>query len=187
MEETEILAQITAGDTDQFGLLYDAYFQRIYNYVFYRTHAKETAEDITSATFFKAIRSLHTFNASKGTFSSWLYRIARNTLYDHWRRGTPAESIDDHADVLIGPDDIEGDTFDRELVRKVNDCVGRLPKAQQEIIKLRIWDDLPYAQIAEILGKSEASCKMEFSRAIHKLKDIAPLAAMLILIMGSIK
>ncbi|MDR3547148.1 MAG: RNA polymerase sigma factor [Candidatus Pacebacteria bacterium] len=187
MEETEILTQITAGDTEKFGLLYDIYFARIYNYIFYRTRERETAEDITSATFFKAVRSLHTFNAHKGTFSSWLYRIARNTLYDHWRGGTRPESIDDHEDVLIAPGDLEHETFDRELVRKVNDCVARLPKAQQEIIKMRIWDDLPYAQIAEILGKSEASCKMEFSRAIRKLKDIAPLAAMVVLIMGSVK
>lgn len=190
MEESAILTEIAAGKTEQFGLLYDAYFPRIYSYIFYRTHAKETAEDITSATFFKAISNLHTFSASKGTFSAWLYRIARNTLYDHWRstlrHGGTEDPLEEHEDVLIGTDNIEHETFDRELIRKINDCAARLPKAQQEIIKLRIWDDLPYADIAKIVGKSEASCKMEFFRAIRKLKEITPLAAIILLAASAI-
>lgn len=180
MHDADILASIAAGDTEQFGVLYDAYFPRIYNYLFYRTRSRETAEDLVSATFLKAVRHLGTFDARRGTFSSWLYRIARNTLYDHFRRTPPVRPIEEDEE-FVGPGDLERETVDRDLVRKVNECVLRLPQRQQEIIALRIWDDLPYAEIAAILGRSEGSCKMEFSRAMKKLRDMAPFAAAFLL------
>lgn len=183
MQESEILDAIAAGDTERFGLLYDAYLPRIYNYLFYRTRDRASAEDLASATFLKAVRHLDTFDASRGSFSSWLYRIARNTLFDHFRKGSPTRPMEE-TEEFIGPDDLEQETVDRELVRKVNECVARLPKGQQEIIALRIWDDLPYAEIAEILGKSEASCKVQFSRAVRKLRDMAPLAVFVLFLVG---
>jgi RNA polymerase sigma factor (sigma-70 family) len=85
MQENTIISQVKAGDTEVFGVLYDAYFEKIYNYLFYRTRDKGITEDLVSMTFFKAISGLDKFDERRGNFSAWLYRIARNSLYDHFR------------------------------------------------------------------------------------------------------
>lgn len=175
MQESEILAQIIAGDTDQFGLLYDAYADRIYRYLFYRTHNREITEDLMSATFFKAIRSIRKFDIKKGNFSSWLYRIARNTLFDHYRSKKITEPIES-AEHIADSENVEENTIDRELLRNVKESFAKLSEKQQEIITLRVWDELSYAEIGKMLGKSESSCKVAFYRATIKLKEIAPLA-----------
>lgn len=186
MQEPEILAQIMAGDTDQFGLLYDAYAEHIYRYHFYRTHDRATAEDLTSATFFKAIQNIKSFDSRKGNFSAWLYRIARNTLFDHFRtehRTEPiesAEEITDHAD-------LEKNIIDRELVANVRASFKELSADQREIITLRVWDELTYPEIAKMLGKSEASCKMAFYRATMKLKELAPPAMAFLILFSSVQ
>lgn len=171
MNEAEALANIRAGDTEQFGALYDAYFQKIYNYIFYRTRHRETAEDLVSATFLKAVKYLGSFDARKGNFSAWIYRIARNTLYDHYRGAKIVESLEDHEEEIAGPTNIEKDVLDKQRVGFVKEHFKELSDDQREIISMRIWDQLAYAEIGKILGKSEASCKTTFHRGIEKLKE----------------
>ena len=75
--------------------------------------------------------------------------------------------------------------MDREMVVKVKESFTKLSAAQQEIITMRVWDELSYKEIAKILGKSEASCKVTFYRATLKLKEIAPLAVALFILFQS--
>ena len=182
MQETEILARIAAGDTEQFGLLYDAYAERIYRYLFYRIHNRAVAEDLASTTFFKAVRGLKSFNAEKGNFSAWIYRIARNTLLDHVRNERRSEPIETAEEIADPAESVENDLMDRELVGKVKESFAKLSADQREIITLRVWDELSYAEIAKVLGKSEASCKMAFYRATVKLRELAPLAVIFLII-----
>jgi len=179
MNESSIIAEVQRGGVDEFGVLYDAYFDRIYNYIFYRTRDKATAEDLVSATFLKAVANIGRFEEGKGNFSSWLYRIARNTLFDHYRSKKNASSIEDVQDFLFSDEHIESETADRELIRTIKDLFGHLTADQREIVTMRIWDDLSYAEIATITGKTEASCKVAFSRAIAKLRGLASLAIVL--------
>jgi RNA polymerase sigma-70 factor (ECF subfamily) len=181
MQESEILSEIIAGDTERFGLLYDAYAERIYNYHFYRIRDRATAEDLTSVTFFKAIKHIQSFDIRKGNFSSWLYRIARNTLIDHTKstkQTSPIESAEHIGDGI----DLEHEAINKELARKVRESFTQLSPEQRDVVTMRIWDDLSYPEIAAILGKSEGGCKMAFHRAIGKLKDAAPLALALIIL-----
>lgn len=173
MDEAAIITAIQAGDTDKFGLLYDAYFSRIYAYLFYRTRNKALTEDLVSVSFLKAINAMHRFNPQKGTFSSWLYRIARNTLYDHGRRKKPTGTWE-QAEGVAADGDLNKETADRILLEKVADALSGMPQAQREVVSMRVWDGLSYAEIARILNKSEASCKMAFHRASLKLKTALP-------------
>jgi len=185
MQERTIIAQVKAGDAEGFGVLYDAYFEKIYNYLFYRTHDRGTTEDLTSTTFFKAINGLDGFDERKGNFSAWLYRIARNSLYDHFRTNKITSSIDEMEEVPDGSD-VEAATIDREFSDNVKKLLETLNPDQREVVTMRIWDDLSYKEIAEAMGKSEASCKVAFHRAMAKLKKIAPIAILLLVLFGAI-
>ena len=173
MNDAEIIAAIQAGDTEQFGLLYDAYFQRIFAYIFYRTRNRAVAEDLVSTAFFKAVNGIGKFDGRKGTFSAWLYRIARNTLYDHSRRKANVVPIE-YAENVSSGDDPDKMVADRRLVEEVRGILADLPSGQREIVSMRAWDGLSYTEIAEILGKSEGSCKMAFHRASIKFRTLLP-------------
>jgi RNA polymerase sigma-70 factor, ECF subfamily len=186
-DESKILADILAGDTDQFGLLYDAYAERIYRYHFYRTRDRAAAEDLTSTTFFKAIGNIKKFDPAKGAFGAWLYRIARNTLFDHSRARRRTEPIDgDGAAAVASPEDLERNAISRELAENVRRSFAELSADQREVVTLRVWDELSYPEIAKVVGRSEASCKMAFYRAAQKLRALAPMSIVFAIVFGSI-
>jgi len=152
--------------------IYDQYLDKIYNFVYYKTFHKETAEDLTSDIFLKALKKLETFDSSKGSLSAWLYQIARNTVIDFYRKKKPDLNIEEIWD-LSDETDIESDFDAAQKIKDARKYLDRLDKTQKEIVILRIWEELPYKEIAEITGKSEAACKMAFIRAIESLKKEA--------------
>lgn len=173
LKERQAIIAVQNGQTEQFVLLYDLYVEKIYRFLFYRVHHKQLAEDLTSQTFLQALDRIHQYDAHKGVFAAWLYRVARNLMIDEMRRKKPTDNIDQHFD-LQDDTDVEDDA-DRELNRAaVQKLLKQLPAEAQELIKLRLWDELSYAEIAELTGKTEGALKMQFSRLIKKLQDTVP-------------
>ena len=75
------------GDTEAFGLLYDHYQPSVYRFLYYRTRSVTLAEDLTSETFFRALRSMNSFRWQGKDFGAWLMTIARNLTTDHFKAG----------------------------------------------------------------------------------------------------
>lgn len=169
--EREFVVNSKNGDNQAFGVLYDHYIRRIYNFIFYKTYHKETAEDLTSQTFFKALKNIQSVDPEK-SFSSWLYKIAQNVVIDHYRKDRKMEDVDDMWDLSDETDFLTELDTDRNF-KKVKKYLDKLPSVERDIIILRVWQDMPYKEIAEIVGKSEANCKMMYSRSIKKLRDLA--------------
>jgi RNA polymerase sigma-70 factor (ECF subfamily) len=168
--EEELIKSCQGGNNEAFGLLYDHHIKVIYNFVYYKTRHKETAEDITSQTFFKALRSIQSVDPTK-PLVSWLYKIAHNTVLDHYRTSRSMLDIDEMVDIMDTHDVISHLDDDREAVR-VKQHLQNLSGIERDIVTMRIWQDLSYREIADILGKSEASCKMMYSRSLKKLRRL---------------
>lgn len=172
--EQKIIAACQAGEMESFVYLYDRYVEKIYKFLYFRTFDQELAEDITSQVFLKCMNKISTFNDSKGTFQAWLYQIARNLLIDEYRKQKPTENIDAHFD-LADNTNLESETnqtLSNEALRKL---LMTLPTESQELVTMRLWDEMPYAEIAVITGKTEGSLKMQFSRIITQLQKQAHL------------
>ena len=184
IEEKQIIQNCQTGQRQDFGWLYDKYIKKIYNFIYYKTHHRETAEDLTSQTFFKALRAIDNFDLKKGSFSAWLYRIARNTVTDFYRTQKADLNIDDVWD-LASDQDTARDAEIQISLAKVKKYLSRLPVEQRDIVMLRVWEGLDYQTISEIVGKSEASCKMTFSRTVSKMRQEL-VAAMLLLLLTQI-
>ena len=75
------------GDCEAFGLLYDHYHVSVYRFVYYRVGSVALAEDLTSETFFRALRSMGSFRWQGKDFGAWLMTIARNLTTDHFKAG----------------------------------------------------------------------------------------------------
>ena len=173
--EKEHILACQDGNTEAFGLIYDHHVRTIYNFIYYKVFDKETAEDLTSQTFFKALRNVSSIDPERPVIS-WLYKIAHNSVLDHYRSSRPKEDIDDHWDLADEDVDVVGKLDTHVDMKRIEKYLKQLSSLEREIIFMRVWEELPYQAIAEIVGKSEANCKMIYSRSIKKLKSLIPLA-----------
>jgi len=168
--DTAVIKECQHGRIEQFTKVYDAYIKKIYNFIYHKTMHRETAEDLTSTVFMKALENIQSFDESKGSFNAWLYRIARNTVIDHYRTSKDVMDIAD-AWGLSSKEDILRSVESNEQLERVRGYLETLKPQHREIIIMRVWDQLSYKEIADITGLTEANCKMTFSRAIRRLRD----------------
>lgn len=100
--------------------IYQEYFNRIYNYVYYRTLNKEVTEDVVSETFLRVVGKLNLFDEKKGNLSAWIYTICKHCLIDYYRKNPLCANIEDHTHLS---------TMDRELERIENETEKTLYQA----------------------------------------------------------
>lgn len=168
------------GNKDAFSKIYSQYYEKIYNFIYYRTFHRETAEDLTGQTFLKALEYLKSFDPLKGKFNSWLYRIAINCINKHFNNSKDDE---DYADIWDIKSEInfEIDVEQKTLYEKIQPVLMNLPAEKRLIIVMRIWDDLSYREIAGILDKNETNCRMIFSRTMKELRSLMPGVAIILI------
>jgi len=179
--DNNLVAECQKGDYEVFGRLYDKYIKKIYNYIYYKTYHKETAQDLTSQTFIKALDKINTYDLNQSSFSAWLYKIAYHTVVDHYRSQKTEINIDDVWG-LSDDDDLAIDLDNKELLEQVRKYLQKLKPEHREVLILRLWQEMSYQEIAEITGLSEANCKVIFSRTIAKLRAESPQVMALILL-----
>jgi RNA polymerase sigma-70 factor, ECF subfamily len=178
--DSDLALSFKNGNKDAFDELYIRHLKGIFAFVFYRVMDRMTAEDLTSQTFIKALEHMHSYNPNKGAFSTWLYRIARNTVHDHFRTTRPSTNIDDVWD-LAADENPFLDASSSMDARQVRDVLSTLPKDKRDVLVMRLWDGLSYKEIADLTGKSEASCKMSFSRTVADLRSQMSASAFILL------
>ncbi|MDO8648759.1 MAG: sigma-70 family RNA polymerase sigma factor [Candidatus Peregrinibacteria bacterium] len=184
-DELSLIASCQTGHLQDFDPLYRTYITPIYRFIYRRTLTKEVAEDLTSVTFIKALEGIRSYSPRKGAFAAWLYRIARNTVTDHYRTQRPQVDIEDVWD-LSSDENVPTTVENRLQYEKIREALRDLDPQKRDIILMRLWDGLSYREIAEITGKSEDNCKMIFSRTLAQLKKSAPLSTFLLLLFSPI-
>lgn len=176
--EADLIAAAKAGNAEAFGGLYDFYIKKIYDFIYYKTLNQEVAEDLASTTFVKAWRNLAQFKS--GRLGAWLYTIARNTVSDYYRQRREHLDIDDCWDLSDGQDFLGN--IDKDLhLERLREHFSTLRAQDREILIMRFWQDLSFAEIAERLEKNEGAVKMACSRALQNLKTKMPLAVFILL------
>jgi RNA polymerase sigma-70 factor (ECF subfamily) len=130
----------------------------------------------------KALEKIGTFR--DGSFKAWLYRIARNTVIDHYRTRKFSYSVEDAWDLPSG-ESIARDAEQRDQLERVRADLERFPSEQRDILLLRLWEGYSFAEIALIVGKSEGNCKVIVSRTLAKLR-LESVAALLLLSTSSL-
>lgn len=183
--EQVIIKKCQQGELTEFSRLYDHYLRPIYDFIYYKTYHQETAEDLTSQTFIKALEKINTYKAGKGTFKSWLYKIAQNTVIDYWRARKSEANIEDIWD-LSADDPIEVDLEVKENLNRIKKYLQQLKPRQRNVLIMRLWQELSYKEIADNLDLSEANCKMIYSRAMKNLRQAMPLSVWIIFLLMKI-
>jgi RNA polymerase sigma-70 factor (ECF subfamily) len=161
-------------DPEAFGLLYEQYVDRIYNYVYYRTGNCHDAEDLTARVFYQAMHHLSGYVQRGAPFSSWLYRIAHN-LVANWHRDRSRRQVVslDRLASLARPG--EGSSLESaaqsEQRAALLAAVRRLPADRQQLLILKFVERLPNAEIGQIMGRSEGAIKSLYHRVLLSLRQ----------------
>lgn len=166
-------------DNQGFTQYYDRLSRRIYDFVYYRVSHKQTAEDLTSEIFLKVFQ-----NWQDGQSDAWVFTIARNQVIDFYRSRRDMINIESVFD-LSDDQDIELGIDHKQKVEKIRSQLSSLTPLQRQIVIMRVWDELSYQEIADILEKNEGAIKMTFSRSIKTLKENIGSIAVLLLILGA--
>jgi RNA polymerase sigma-70 factor (ECF subfamily) len=137
------------------------------------TREQSMAEDIVQESFIKAFQKIALFEG-RASFKSWLFQIALNTARNKFRErstrvGIDAVNIDD---VPVGIDPgAETGLIQADRQRRIRAEVERLPERQRLALSLRIFDDLSFKEIAEIMDCPYDTAKANYRHALMKLKD----------------
>ena len=171
--EEDVLNRAAQGETDAFGLLYERYIDRIFNYVYYRTGNLHDAEDLTARVFQRAMNHIKNYTDRGVPFSAWLYRIAHN-LVANWHRDRSRRKEIPINDVPILPS--KGDHPERNLVRSQEEdallrLIRRLPPERQNLLILKFVENMSNAEIGAIMGRSEGAVKSLYHRTLLALRD----------------
>jgi RNA polymerase sigma-70 factor, ECF subfamily len=150
--------------------LYSLYVTRVYRYLYSRLGDQAEAEEITSQVFLAAWEALPRYK-EQGSFTSWLFRIARNKLNDHFRRSRPYLSLDEIGNGLSQSWDPLTSLVQEENLRRLAQIVQKLPRDQFDMLSMRFAGGLTFSEMASILGRSEGAVKMAVSRLVKKLKE----------------
>jgi RNA polymerase sigma-70 factor (ECF subfamily) len=164
------------GDCDAFGLLYDHYHTAVYRFLFYRTRSVPLAEDLTSETFFRALRSMRSFRWQGKDFGAWLMTIARNLAADHFKAGRTrleltTEDMSPHDDPTEGPESAVLADLTNEILLG---ALAKLPDEQRDCIVMRFLQGLTIAETAAVLGRSDGAVKQLQLRGIRNLAKLMP-------------
>jgi RNA polymerase sigma-70 factor (ECF subfamily) len=171
--DEEILGKATQGDADAFGLLYDKYATRIYNYIYYRTGSTLDAEDITSRVFFRAMRHITNYTDRGVPFSAWLYRIAHN-LVANWHRDSSRRQeveLEDGYQASKGDEYPEIALLESEEQNALMKLIRALPEERQHLLILKFVQHMSNAEIGQIMDRTEGAIKSLYHRTLLALRE----------------
>jgi RNA polymerase sigma-70 factor (ECF subfamily) len=166
------LVERAKSDSEAFGELYEKHFDRIYNYIYYRTGNIHDAEDLTARVFFRAIQHIGNYKDQGGPFSAWLYSIARNLLANWYRDNSRRTMIP--IDAMAQIQSADGPELESEIIENRETllaAVRRLPEDRQDLLVLKYVNKQSNAEIGRILGRSEGAIKSLYHRTLLSLKS----------------
>lgn len=171
MEEASQISRVPY-DRNYFSKIYDQYFQGINNYVHYRVADFYAADDIVNLVFEKAYFKLSYYQASKATFSVWLYSIARNSVIDYYRKRSRNHDISMQIIPEFMDDSDPSEEMEaKEIKQMLINSLTCLNKRECDIITMKFWWGLSNRNIAAILNISESNTGVIIYRAIRKLRE----------------
>ncbi|OLE20228.1 MAG: hypothetical protein AUG49_25680 [Catenulispora sp. 13_1_20CM_3_70_7] len=181
MDRTREQALVARSRVDRaaFAELYDFYLPRIHGFVARRVGERTVAEDLTAATFERALIAVRGGEFRNDSFGGWLYRVAANAVVDHVRRGrrmVPLATRGADGDESPGIGDRLGDeaaaaafaaTLDRDVLRR---ALLRLPETHRRLIVLKFFDGLDLDELCAVLDCSRPTFAVRLHRALRALR-----------------
>jgi RNA polymerase sigma-70 factor (ECF subfamily) len=179
LSDSELIGLYTSGDEQALALLIDKHQSKIFSFIYSKTSDRELSNDIFQDTFLKVIHKLKlgAYN-DEGKFLSWVMRIAHNLVIDHFRSISKVRKVRDTEEFSMldtltdGTPTVENFMIKEQIDNDVIKLIEFLPKDQQEVVRMRIYDDLSFQEIAELIDVSINTALGRMRYAIINLRKL---------------
>lgn len=175
VQELKLRDRVSTEQKLDLARLFQEHYPRIYNYLHYRVNSREDAEDLISTVFERAYTYREQFDPTKASFSTWLFRIAHNTLANHYRtveRRSAWEVAEEPPLDLTTPEPLlESQVMQQETILQLLQGLARLNERDQEVISLKFAGRLSNKEIGEIMEMKEKTVSVTLLRALRRLRQ----------------
>lgn len=140
---------------------------KIFTYLMYRLRFdRATCEDLLMDIVLKAYENFENFDPKKGSFKSWIFRIAHNHLINYWRDHKEELPIEQAEEIAVEP------TPDNPFSSAIHKILNLLTDTERQIITLRYLNDLSFEEIADVTGKGQGAVRTSLSRALSQFRTL---------------
>ena len=153
----------------EFEQIYITYFRDVYLYIRRLSNSEHIAEEITSETFFKAMKSIDRFRGDCD-IRVWLCQIAKNCYYSYIKKAGRTECID-NVEIAEQGTSFEERLFRHDTAKQIQKILHDVPEPYKEVFMWRVYAELSFKQIGQIFGKSENWACVAYHRARNKIKE----------------
>ena len=172
LSDEKIMLMVKDGYLSELTALFDRYHLKLYNFFLRLTFDKTASEDLTQNLFYRVIKYRQTYNATEGSFKSWIYQMARNVHFDHCRQEKKMterfKTVDHNHSNIAGSDEV----YNEDDFEKLNRAMMQLHPDQREMIVLSRFEGLKYEEISKMTELSVPAIKVQIHRAIKNLRNL---------------
>ncbi len=167
------MLKVKAGQIDKLGLLYERYKLRLFGFFYKMTNEASLSEDLVQNVFVRVQKYRGTYQ-TEGNFSVWIFQIARNIAFDHFKKARKIQYQEDLSvweSHLAENENIETAISKMDDLGKLQYVLKNMSREKQELIHLAKIEGLKYHDIAEMYGITEGALKVRIHRTLGELKE----------------
>lgn len=168
-----LMLSVRGGDLDALGELFERHHGALFGFLYKLLGERMAAEDVAQIVFTRMLKYRHTYR-DDGSFTAWMYHLARRCASDHFRKSSRAPAATDptdleaHADKGPGVDEAVSASDDQALLRA---ALQRLDPGDREVLLLSRLQELSFAEVASILECSVGAARVRAHRALQALRQ----------------
>ena len=165
--DEELMLQVRDGAGETLGVLFERYHVPLYNFYTKLTGDRALSEDLVQEVFLRILRHRQTFR--QGTpFRAWIYQIARNARIDHFRKSRPQVPFEPEMAPAVAAGDPAQQQQESEMLHR---ALMELPEEKRELLVLCRFQELPYEEVARLVGCGVPTVKVRIHRALQELRQ----------------
>ena len=172
MADEDLISRIKEGDKSAFGELVRRHQAPIYYYCLRMSGREEDARDLTQRTFIRAYKAVGRFEG-RSSLNTWLFQIAANLCRNHHRDRSRVQFVPEENAPEVSQEAVAEEALSQAGERSsLRLAVAQLPSRQREVLSLRVYQDLPFKEIAQKVGISVGNARVSYHVAVKALREI---------------
>ena len=166
------MLSVRDGDVGQLGVLFDRYHGMLFDFFCRMLNNRTAADDLVQDVFFRILKYRRTYR-DDSHFTTWMFHIARNARFDHFKKHRAEVLFPEEGFDLPGRGPFPSQQFEKEqetvMLKK---AIQKLPDEKRELLILARYQELKYEQISDLLGVDVGTVKVRVHRAVKELREI---------------
>lgn len=169
--DQKTLIRIIKGDRRPLQEIFEAYFDEIRRFVFFKVGEDHLADDLTSNAFLKSFEYILRENTIDNV-RAFLYQVARNEVAFHYRKLRPTVALEEVEESSLSEEDLQRSIDFSLQFGQIQSILGQLREDWRELLFLRFLEELSYEDISKITGKTVNTIRVTIHRAIREIQKI---------------